>query len=90
VGSRLALPGAVLGLAVAVWLLWDRGGVPTPTLDERAFGSSSYEPYAWWMTHRTAGWVRHYPTEVGPTCLNRPLANEDFTISTSQEDSPYA
>jgi hypothetical protein len=87
---KLAFPLSVAAMAGIVWYLWSTGGqTHGVSLDTRAFGSTSYEPYAWWMTHRTGGTTRNYPTEMAPNCLPVALANEDGAISTSQDAMPY-
>ena len=88
---RLAFPLAVAATAAMVWYLWsNQGTAHGVSLETKAFAPMSYEPYAWWMTHRTSGFVRNYPDRVGPNCLDEPLESQTGSVSTrNQEESPY-
>lgn len=87
---RMAMPLSVAALGVIVWLLWSNEGKrPGVTLENHAFSNMSYDAYAWWTTQRHGGTCRHFPSEMGPNILNRPIQNEDGAFSTNQEASPY-
>lgn len=90
--QRMALPLAVAAAAAVVWYLWtNQGTAHGVSLERAAFAADSYRPYAWWMTHRTGGYVRHYPTTVGVNCLPEPLESQQGAVSTrNQAESPYA
>ncbi len=72
-------------LAVGIWMVYDRQGVPELSLDARATGTS-YDPYAHWYHQAPGGWIRHYPQRVGPNCLGTVLTNEEGSLSTTQVD----
>lgn len=89
----LAFPAVVAAVAGAVWYLWtNQGRGHGVTLENAAFASSSFEPYAWWSSHRQEAFVRHFPQEIGPHCLPSPLQSQDGALATSprnNEESPY-
>jgi hypothetical protein len=89
VDRRLWGPASLLALGVIVWWLWSSQGVPRTMYDTQAFSDVSFDPYGFWRVHRNAGFVCHYPDRVAPNCLNVTFSEEDATLSTGQEASPY-
>lgn len=89
----VAFPAAVAVAGVVVWYVWsNQGKTHAISMEDAAFSAKSWEPYAWWATHRPDSLLRHYPQQVGPNCLALPLANQDGALSTSprnNEESPY-
>jgi hypothetical protein len=89
----MAFPAIVAAVAGGVWYLWSNQGTGHGlTLEDKAFSPMSWEPYAWWSTHREEAHVRHFPQEMGPSCLPAPLSTQEGALSTSprnNEESPY-
>lgn len=89
----LAFPALVAAAGAFVWYLWsNQGQGHGVTLEDHSFSGMSYDSYAWWATHREEAHVRHFPQEMGPSCLPQPLQNQDGALSTSvrnNEESPY-
>lgn len=79
--SRL-VPAAALALgAVVVWIVWSQGGIAKHDMSETAFSDVSFDPYAHWRVQRHAGFIRHYPDRVGPTCLSQAIAEESVSLT---------
>lgn len=79
---RVVLPVALLGAAAIVWYLWTSGGGHNTLPDgSHAFSDISYDPYSHWKISRDAGFVRHYPSRVGPECEPVALAEESQSLT---------
>lgn len=69
-------------LALIVWFVYDRQGVPELTLDQAAAGMS-YDPYSHWAHTSGGSYIRHYPDRVAPACLAEVLPNVEGALSTT-------
>ena len=76
--KRTATTILVIAAAVgAVLMLRARGRMPTLTLSERAVGQS-WSPYCNWLHQSPAGFIHHFPDQVGANCLPLVYQQEDM------------
>lgn len=64
------------GVGAGLLVLNARGRLPTLALPERAV-AQSWSPYAYWMHQSPAGYIHHFPDEVGANCLPLVYQTED-------------
>lgn len=74
---------ATIALTSGVWYLWsNKGQTHGLSLQDESI-SENFQPYSWWMHHRSSDKVYAYPNRVGPVCLEQELTNQDGALAST-------